>query len=152
MLTAGNVNDSTVAEEMLSSFNLKNKYIYADKGYDTASIVRYIENQGENAVIPSKCNAVNPRKTDWFLYKERHLVENLFLLLYISLLFLFGYIDGFKTRSRITPAHAGKSDIIVFSAGITEDHPRICGEKAFGFVKVYGRQGSPPHMRGKVTS
>lgn len=79
MLTAGNVNDSTVAEEMLSSFNLKNKYIYADKGYDTASIVRYIENQGGNAVIPSKCNAVNPRKTDWFLYKERHLVENLFL-------------------------------------------------------------------------
>ena len=71
MLTAGNVNDSTVAEEMLSSFNLKNKYIYADKGYDTASIVRYIENQGGNAV--------NPRKTDWFLYKERHLVENLFL-------------------------------------------------------------------------
>ena len=79
MLTAGNVNDSTVAEKMLSSFNLKNKYIYADKEYDTASIVRYIENQGENAVIPSKCNAVNPRKTDWFLYKERHLVENLFL-------------------------------------------------------------------------
>lgn len=101
MLTAGNVNDSTVAEEMLSSFNLKNKYIYADKGYDTASIVRYIENQGGNAVIPSKCNAVNPRKTDWFLYKERHLVENLFLLLYISLLFLFGYIDGFKTRSKL---------------------------------------------------
>ena len=46
-----NVNDSTVAEEMLSSFNLKDKYIYADKGYDTASIVRYIENQGGNAVI-----------------------------------------------------------------------------------------------------
>ena len=66
------MNDSTVAEEMLSSFNLKYKYIYADKGYDTASIVRYIENQGGNAVIPSKCNAVK-------LYKERHLVENLFL-------------------------------------------------------------------------
>ena len=31
MLTAGNMNDSTVAEEMLSSFNLKDKYIYADK-------------------------------------------------------------------------------------------------------------------------
>ena len=52
---------------------------YTDKGYDTASIVRYIENQGGNAVIQSKCNAVKPRKTDWFLYKERHLVENLFL-------------------------------------------------------------------------
>lgn len=79
MLTARNVNDSTVAEEMLSSFNLKDKYIYADKGYDTSSIVRYIENQGGNAVISSKCNAVKPRKTDWFLYKERHLIENLFL-------------------------------------------------------------------------
>ena len=58
--SAGNLNDSTVAEKMLSSFNLKDKYIYADKGYDTASIVRYIENQGVNAVIPSKCNAVKP--------------------------------------------------------------------------------------------
>lgn len=79
MLTAGNVNDSTVAEEMLSSFNIKDRYIYADKGYDTVNIVNYIENQGGNAVIPSKCNAVKPRQTDWFLYKERHLIENLFL-------------------------------------------------------------------------
>ena len=79
MLTAGNVNDSTVAEEMLSSFNIKDRYIYADKGYDTVNIVNYIENQGGKAVIPSKCNAVKSRKTDWFLYKERHLIENLFL-------------------------------------------------------------------------
>lgn len=49
---------------MLSSFNLKDKYIYADKRYDTASIVRYIENQGENAVVLGRCNDVNPRKTD----------------------------------------------------------------------------------------
>lgn len=61
MMTAGNVNDCTVAEEMLSSFNLKDRYIYADKGYDTASIINYIENQSEKVVIPSKCNAVNPR-------------------------------------------------------------------------------------------
>lgn len=66
MLTAGNVNDSTVAEEMLSSFNLKDRYIYADKRYDTVNIVNYIESQSGKAVIPSKCNAVKPRKTDWF--------------------------------------------------------------------------------------
>ena len=64
---------------MLSSFNLKDKYIYADKRYDTASIVRYIENQGENAVVLGRCNAVNPRKTYGVLYKEKHLVENLFM-------------------------------------------------------------------------
>ncbi len=64
---------------MLSSFNLKDKYIYADKRYDTASIVRYIENQGENAVVLGRCNDVNPRKTYEVLYKEKHLVENLFM-------------------------------------------------------------------------
>ena len=70
MLTAGNVNDSTVVEKMLSSFNLKDKYILADKGYDTTNIVNYIENQGGKVVIPSKCNAVKPRQTNLLLYNS----------------------------------------------------------------------------------
>ena len=31
-----------------------------------------------NVVIPSKSNRKNPRKTDFHLYKERHLVECFF--------------------------------------------------------------------------
>ena len=78
ILTAGNVNDSTVAEKVLSMVDLKGKYVLADKGYDSENIVKYIEKNGGKAVIPSRRNAVNPRITDWFLYKERHLIENLF--------------------------------------------------------------------------
>lgn len=70
MLTAGNVNDSTVAKEMLSSFNLKDRYIYADKGYDTSDTVKYIESQGGKAVIPSKCNAIKPRQTNFYIKKD----------------------------------------------------------------------------------
>ena len=32
-------------------------------------------------LIPSRTTAKHPRKTDWHIYKERHLVENLFLKL-----------------------------------------------------------------------
>ena len=31
-----------------------------------------------------------------------------------------------------------------------EDHPRLCGEKIFGRVRIFLRLGSPPPMRGKV--
>ena len=38
-------------------------------------------NGGGVSVIPSRIIAKHPRKTDWHTYKERHLVENLFLKL-----------------------------------------------------------------------
>ena len=57
---------------------------------------------------------------------------------------------GFSTR--ITPAYAGKSELCVLVAELTEDHPRICGEKLLLVVCLAPVMGSPPHMRGKVTS
>ena len=79
------------------------------------------KNGAESVVIPSRITAKHPRKTDWHTYKERHLVENLFLKLknnrrfatryekkalyfsrWLSVLpvSLFGFFDGFKTDSR----------------------------------------------------
>ena len=37
-----------------------------------------IENSGGNYCISPKSNAVNPWDCDWYLYKERHLVECFF--------------------------------------------------------------------------
>ena len=41
----------------------------------------WIEKRGSIVVISSRITAKNPRNTDWHIYKERHLVENLFMKL-----------------------------------------------------------------------
>ena len=70
-----------MAQMMLEPFDLRGKLILADKGYDSGKFVRWIEERGGIAGIPSRITAKHPRNTDWHIYKERHLVENLFLKL-----------------------------------------------------------------------
>ena len=70
-----------MAQTLLEPFDLNGKLILADKGYDSDKFVRWLEERGGVAVIPSRIIAKHPRKTDWHTYKERHLVENLFLKL-----------------------------------------------------------------------
>ena len=55
------------------------------------------------------------------------------------------------TKTRITPAYAGKSlhSTLVFCN--RWDHPRVCGEKALSTFSSLKNSGSPPRMRGKVT-
>ncbi len=55
-------------------------------------------------------------------------------------------------RSRITPAHAGKSVFIRCGDTLRRDHPRTRGEKHFGYSVVQLFAGSPPHTRGKGSS
>ena len=81
LLSSGNCNDICVAQALLEPFDLNGKLILADKGYDSDKFVRWLEERGGIAVIPSRIIAKHPRKTDWHTYKERHLVENLFLKL-----------------------------------------------------------------------
>ena len=50
---------------------------------------------------------------------------------------------------RITPAYAGKSLPLLSSMCISEDHPRLCGEKANLLGVTTDYLGSPPPMRGK---
>ena len=78
-----------------------------------------------------------------------------------------------RTRARITPAYAGKSEhsnrngILLrgspppmrgkaefknAAAGMEEDHPRLCGEKGNSKGLRGARWGSPPPMRGKAYS
>ena len=62
--------------------------------------------------------------------------------------------DNYMTVSvddfRITPAYAGKSGSACLRCSDAEDHPRLCGEKAFVWLQVLRMLGSPPPMRGKV--
>ena len=52
----------------------------------------------------------------------------------------------------ITPAHAGKSARFAFWYLSYRDHPRPCGEKPTPRPRRFGAVGSPPPMRGKVSS
>lgn len=81
LLSSGNRNDICLAREILEPFALTGKLILADKGYDSNKFVRWIKERGGIPVIPSRNSARQPRETDWHTYKERHLIENLFLKL-----------------------------------------------------------------------
>ena len=51
----------------------------------------------------------------------------------------------------ITPAHAGKTSVIVVPYQAQEDHPRACGENGAEKEKNKMAKGSPPRMRGKLS-
>ena len=55
--------------------------LFADKAYDTDSILDYASSRGMETVIPPKKNRIIQRKFDKELYKMRHLVENAILKL-----------------------------------------------------------------------
>ena len=52
----------------------------------------------------------------------------------------------------ITPAYAGKRKPLPLRTSRRRDHPRVCGEKNGGIFTPMSDRGSPPRMRGKVTS
>ena len=81
MLTAGNVHDVTVAEELLSRIRLKGSTVLADKAYGKWALREFIANHDADFCIPPKDNETDPWFVDWWLYKERHLVETFFLKL-----------------------------------------------------------------------
>ena len=60
------------------------------------------------------------------------------------------FFDPEHLRIGITPAYAGKSDLMGGFKMAQEDHPRLCGEKKWFMTKKTFMAGSPPPMRGKV--
>lgn len=54
---------------------------FADRGYDNQDLIDYVYENGREPTIPSKKEAKFERRCDWWLYKERHLVEKYFLKL-----------------------------------------------------------------------
>ena len=52
--------------------------------------------------------------------------------------------------SGITPACAGKTELVSIYSDGPEDHPRMCGENPMFRQSWLHRAGSPPHVRGKL--
>ncbi|WP_143329098.1 IS5 family transposase, partial [Clostridium puniceum] len=77
-LSSGNLHDSTLAVDVLSNIYIKGSNILGDKAYGTKEINKYIASQEASYTIPPKTNAQNPSHCDWWVYKERHLVECFF--------------------------------------------------------------------------
>ncbi len=78
LLSAGNDYDSTHAIPLMEQIEIRGSRILADRAYGTAAIRTYILEQEASYVIPPKSNALDPWPVDWYLYKERHLVECFF--------------------------------------------------------------------------
>ena len=73
IVTGGQVADVTQGEALIAG--LKAGHVIADKGYDSAGLVKVIEVGGAEAVIPPRSNRKVPREYDEPLDKERNLVE-----------------------------------------------------------------------------
>ena len=50
----------------------------------------------------------------------------------------------------ITPAYAGKTNIIKVAAIASKDHPRVCGKDSARFSVIEIPSGSPPRMRERL--
>jgi transposase len=77
-VTGGEVHDAKAAPELINKIGLA-QHIIADKGYDSEAIREQIRLKNSKPVIPRKSNSNKPNpEFDRHLYKQRHLVENLF--------------------------------------------------------------------------
>jgi hypothetical protein len=64
-----------LATDVLSHVDINGSNILGDKAYGTMEIREYITSKEAVYTIPPKSNAHNPWQCDWWIYKERHLVE-----------------------------------------------------------------------------
>ena len=78
LLSPGNDGDSTHAIELMYRTDITGSNLLADKAYGTKAILAYIKDHGATVVIPPKSNAKEPWPVDYWLYKERHLIECFF--------------------------------------------------------------------------
>ena len=76
ILTSGQASEIKQAPELIKG--IKGANILADKAFDSDIFVKQIVDQECVPVIPSRSNRKKPRKIDYYLYKERHLIECFF--------------------------------------------------------------------------
>ena len=79
IITEGTTADCTKAQDLIQGFSAT--CLFADRGYDSDSILDMALQSGMTPVIPPKKHRKVQREYDKHLYKSRHLVENAFLKL-----------------------------------------------------------------------
>jgi putative transposase len=72
----GQENDMARAGELIDG--LSSQHTIADRGYDAGHLIERIEQQGGEAVIPSRTCWSRKRTIDADLYKERNKIERFF--------------------------------------------------------------------------
>ncbi len=76
-LSAGNINDMTVAPTLIEAARGRCTRLIADRGYDTNAIRTLLARHGVEAVIPSTRTRKVPLPYSRAMYRTRHQVENL---------------------------------------------------------------------------
>ena len=77
MISAGNINDMTMAGALIEKAAGRFDRLIADRGYDTNAIRAAITAQGAQVVIPSTASRRAPIPYDRDAYRARNLVERL---------------------------------------------------------------------------
>lgn len=77
MLSAGNINDMSMAGALIEQASGRFDRLIADRGYDTNAIRAAIAAQGAQVVIPSTTSRRAPIPYDQAAYKDRNRVERL---------------------------------------------------------------------------
>lgn len=77
-LSGRNLHDSVLAIEILEHVEIKGSHIIDDCAYGSLSIRTYVSENDAIYTIPPKKNTKEPWDIDWWLYKERYLVECFF--------------------------------------------------------------------------
>jgi transposase len=78
VLSGGHQADITYAPALLCPIKVSGSNILGDRGYDSQAFVNWLESRDAIVTIPSRASNKVQRVCDWWLYKERHLVECFF--------------------------------------------------------------------------
>lgn len=81
LISSGNINDCSVAVDLLALSPIAGKTILGDKAYATQEIMSYIKGEGATFCIPPKSNTKDPWDFDKEDYKNRNVVERFFNML-----------------------------------------------------------------------
>lgn len=76
LLTAGNINDISVARALLQKVGPVRRLI-ADRGYDANHLRRFLADQHAEAVIPSTTSRRKPIPYDTVSYRDRNRIERM---------------------------------------------------------------------------
>ena len=73
ILTGGQAAYITQATQLMQ--DISTGALLADKGYDANALLDWLGQRDIAAVIPPKSNGKVQRGCDWYVYKERHVIE-----------------------------------------------------------------------------
>ena len=77
ILTGGQAADIAQAIPLMKDIGTTDALL-ADKGYDADTLLDWLGPREITAVIPPKANRKVQRSCDWYMYKERHVIECVF--------------------------------------------------------------------------